>query len=88
MRKLLEQRVGDDDDFLKSQSPLYRVASIRAPLLIAQGGNDPRVKKRESDQMVQALHENGREVEYLVYENEGHGLAHQENVQHFAGVAE
>jgi dipeptidyl aminopeptidase/acylaminoacyl peptidase len=46
------------------------------------------VKKRESDQMVHALRENGTEVEYLVYENEGHGLAHQENLQHFAGVAE
>jgi dipeptidyl aminopeptidase/acylaminoacyl peptidase len=88
MRKLLEERVGDDDDFLKSQSPLYRASAIRAPLLIAQGANDPRVKKRESDQMVHALRENGTEVEYLVYENEGHGLAHQENLQHFAGVAE
>jgi dipeptidyl aminopeptidase/acylaminoacyl peptidase len=88
MRKLLEERVGDEDDFLKSQSPLYRVSSISAPLLIAQGANDPRVKKRESDQIVQALRENGREVEYLIYENEGHGLAHQENLQHFAGVAE
>lgn len=88
MRKLLETRVGDEDGFLKSQSPLYRVSSISAPLLIAQGANDPRVKKRESDQIVQALRDNGREVEYLVYENEGHGLAHQENLQHFAKVAE
>ncbi|ADW71527.1 S9 family peptidase [Granulicella tundricola] len=88
MRKLLEERVGDEDAFLKSQSPLYRVSSISAPLLIAQGANDPRVKKRESDQIVQALRENGREVEYLIYENEGHGLAHQENLQHFAEVAE
>jgi prolyl oligopeptidase PreP (S9A serine peptidase family) len=88
MRKLLEERVGDDDDFLKSQSPLYQASAIRAPLLIAQGANDPRVKKRESDQMVHALRQNGTEVEYLVFDNEGHGLAHQENLQHFAGVAE
>lgn len=88
MRKLLEERVGDNDDFLKSQSPLYRASAIRAPLLIAQGANDPRVKKRESDQIVDALRESGTEVEYLVYENEGHGLAHQENLHHFAGVAE
>jgi dipeptidyl aminopeptidase/acylaminoacyl peptidase len=70
------------------KSPLYRASAIRAPLLIAQGANDPRVKKRESDQIVQALKENGTEVEYLVFENDGHGLAHQENIQRFAAVAE
>jgi dipeptidyl aminopeptidase/acylaminoacyl peptidase len=88
MRKLLEERVGDNDNFLKSQSPLYRASAIRAPLLIAQGANDPRVKQRESDQIVQAFKENGTEIEYLVFENEGHGLAHQENIQRFAAVAE
>jgi dipeptidyl aminopeptidase/acylaminoacyl peptidase len=88
MRKLLEERVGDNDDFLKSQSPLYRASAIRSPLLIAHGAKDPRVRKRESDQVVHALRENGTEVEYLIFENEGHGLAHQENLQHFAGVAE
>jgi len=38
--------------------------------------------------MGHTLCENGTEVEYLVFENEGHGLAHQENLQHFAGAAE
>jgi dipeptidyl aminopeptidase/acylaminoacyl peptidase len=88
MRKLLEQRVGDDESFLKAQSPLYRASAISAPLLIAQGANDPRVKQQESDQMVQALRDRGTEVEYLVFENEGHGLAHQENVQRFVCVTE
>lgn len=88
MRKMFLERVGEDEDFLKSQSPLYRASSIRAPLLIVQGANDPRVKQRESDQIVQALQKNGTEVKYLVFGNEGHGLAQQENIQQFAAVAE
>jgi dipeptidyl aminopeptidase/acylaminoacyl peptidase len=88
MRKMFSERVGEDAGFLKAQSPLYRVSSIRAPLMIVQGANDPRVKQRESDQMVDALRAKGNEVEYLVFENEGHGLAHEVNVQHFVTVAE
>jgi dipeptidyl aminopeptidase/acylaminoacyl peptidase len=56
--------------------------------MIVQGANDPRVKQRESDQMVEALKAKGNDVVYLIFENEGHGLAHQENLQHFATVAE
>ena len=52
---------------------------IKAPLLIAQGANDPRVPKNESDQMVQALKERGVDVPYLVKENEGHGFRNEEN---------
>lgn len=88
MRKMFLERVGEDTEFLKAQSPLYRVSSIHAPLMIVQGTNDPRVKQRESDQMVEALKAKGNDVVYLVFENEGHGLAHQENLQHFAAVAE
>ena len=88
MRKMFYERVGEDIDFLKAQSPLYRVSSIQAPLMIVQGANDPRVKQRESDQMVEALNAKGNDVVYLIFENEGHGMAHQENAQHFAGVAE
>ena len=88
MRKMFLERVGEDTEFLKAQSPLYRVSSIHAPLMIVQGANDPRVKQRESDQMVEALKANGNDVVYLIFENEGHGLAHQENLQHFATVAE
>jgi dipeptidyl aminopeptidase/acylaminoacyl peptidase len=88
MRKMFYERVGEDIDFLKAQSPLYRVSSIKAPLMIVQGANDPRVKQRESDQMVEALKAKGNEVVYLIFENEGHGMAHQENAQHFARVAE
>jgi len=88
MRKMFLERVGEDTEFLQAQSPLYRVSSIHAPLMIVQGANDPRVKQRESDQMVEALKAKGNDVVYLIFENEGHGLAHQENLQHFATVAE
>ena len=53
--------------------------NIRAPLLIAQGAQDPRVNIDESDQMVAALKKHGIAVEYLVKENEGHGFANEEN---------
>ena len=49
------------------------------PLLIAQGANDPRVNKAESDQMVEALRQRGVEVEYMVKDDEGHGFHNQEN---------
>jgi dienelactone hydrolase len=88
MRKMFWERVGKDAEFLKAQSPLYRVSSIHAPLMVVQGANDPRVKQRESDQIVEALKAKGNDVVYLIFENEGHGLAHQENLQHFATVAE
>jgi len=88
MRKMFLERVGEDTEFLKGQSPLYRVSSIHAPLMIVQGANDPRVKQRESDQMVEALRAKGNDVVYQIFENEGHGLAHQENLLHFATVAE
>jgi dipeptidyl aminopeptidase/acylaminoacyl peptidase len=52
---------------------------IRAPLLIVQGAQDPRVNINESDQMVAALRQRGVTVEYLVKENEGHGFANEEN---------
>jgi len=55
------------------------VENIRVPVFIAQGANDPRVPKAESDQMVEALRERGIEVIYMVKENEGHGFANEEN---------
>jgi dipeptidyl aminopeptidase/acylaminoacyl peptidase len=52
---------------------------IETPLFIAQGANDPRVNKAESDQMVEALKKRGITVEYMVKENEGHGFYNEEN---------
>ena len=61
------------------QSPLFFADRIVRPLLIVQGRNDPRVKVAESDQIVEAVRQNGRDVEYLIFEDEGHGLRKREN---------
>jgi dipeptidyl aminopeptidase/acylaminoacyl peptidase len=79
MIAMWHKRVGEDPDFLWSRSPLSRVDDIRIPLLIAQGQNDPRVKRAESEQIVGAMKERGIAHEYVMYENEGHGLAKPEN---------
>ena len=82
--KIFHVRVGDpadpqDAERLKSQSPLHSATNIKAPLLIIQGANDPRVKQSESDQIVTALRDLGRQVEYVVAPDEGHGFAGKEN---------
>jgi len=84
IRKMFSVRVGDpqdpqDAERLKSQSPLYSADRITAPLLVIQGANDPRVKKAESDQIVRALRDRKRPVEYLVAADEGHGFAGRMN---------
>jgi dipeptidyl aminopeptidase/acylaminoacyl peptidase len=83
---MFSKRVGDlskDEAFLKSRSPLFFVERIKAPLLIGQGANDPRVKQTESDQIVAALRKAKKPVEYVVYTDEGHGFARPENRLHF-----
>lgn len=60
--------------FLMKQSPLTHADKIKTPLLIVQGANDPRVNKRESDQIVVALRDRGYPVEYLLAPDEGHGF--------------
>lgn len=64
---------------MKRRSPLFHVDRIEDPLMIVQGANDPRVTKRESDQMALALRDRGIDVQYLVAENEGHGFANADN---------
>lgn len=68
-----------DKDLLTAASPVFHSDKIKVPLLIAQGANDPRVNKAESDQMVEALKSRGIEVPYIVKANEGHGFANEEN---------
>jgi len=75
-------------EFLRSRSPLYFADKVRAPLLIAQGANDSRVLQSESDQFVEALRARGVPVEYVVYENEGHGFYRPENRLDFYRRAE
>jgi dipeptidyl aminopeptidase/acylaminoacyl peptidase len=64
---------------LVATSPVMNAEKISTPLFIAQGANDPRVNKDESDQMVKALKDRGIVVEYMVKDNEGHGFANEEN---------
>ena len=74
--------VGDpvkDKEMMEKYSPVFHVDQIKAPLFVAQGANDPRVNKAESDQMVEALKKRGIEVEYMVKDNEGHGFHNEEN---------
>ncbi|MEZ5337955.1 MAG: S9 family peptidase [bacterium] len=66
-------------EFIRSISPLNYVDRIRVPLLIAQGANDPRVKRAESEQVVERMRGNGLEVEYVCYEDEGHGFVRPQN---------
>ena len=84
IRTLFYQRMGDPNTAegkaqLERQSPLNSAAKIKTPLLVVQGANDPRVNKRESDQIVIALRDRGFPVEYLVAPDEGHGFARPVN---------
>jgi dipeptidyl aminopeptidase/acylaminoacyl peptidase len=65
--------------FLRERSPLTYAEKIKKPLLIVQGANDPRVKQAESDQIVAAMVGHKIPVVYLLYPDEGHGLARPEN---------
>jgi dipeptidyl aminopeptidase/acylaminoacyl peptidase len=85
LKKLFAVRVGDvekraDVERLQAQSPLNSATKIKAPLLVIQGANDPRVKQAEADQIVIALRENQLPVEYLVAPDEGHGFRNRDNL--------
>ena len=91
MRKMNYEMIGDpekDKELLTAASPLFSADKIQSPLLIAQGANDPRVKKAESDQIVEALKKRGVDVPYIVRENEGHGFANEENRMYFYRAVE
>ncbi|HEX6818679.1 MAG TPA: S9 family peptidase [Ktedonobacterales bacterium] len=80
--RAMAEWVGDpeaDEALLRERSPITYVEQIKAPLLIVQGANDPRVVKAESDQMVERLRGLGRDVEYVVFEDEGHGFVKRAN---------
>jgi dipeptidyl aminopeptidase/acylaminoacyl peptidase len=88
---MLHERVGNPDhdaDFLQTRSPLFHVDRIKIPLLIAQGANDPRVKRAEAEQIVTALREKDIDHEYLLFPDEGHGFAKPENRLAFYAAAE
>lgn len=88
-----QYRVGDyrtpeGRAFLASRSPLTFVDKIRKPLLIAHGGNDPRVTAKESERIVNAMVAKNIPVTYLVFPDEGHGFLKPENSKAFYAVAE
>jgi dipeptidyl aminopeptidase/acylaminoacyl peptidase len=91
MLNMFKHRVGDPDkekEFLESRSPLFKANQIKIPLLIAQGANDPRVNQSESERIVQAVRKAGKEVQYIVFPDEGHGFARPENRLKFYAAAE
>ncbi|MFA7621722.1 MAG: S9 family peptidase, partial [Aminobacteriaceae bacterium] len=81
-RKMAYERIGypeKDQELLRAASPVFHADNIMVPLFVAQGANDPRVKKAESDQIVEALKKRGIDVEYMVKDDEGHGFDNEEN---------
>jgi len=80
--------VDNDVEFNKKISPLYHVDNIRAPLLIGQGANDPRVKQAEADQIAFSMKKKNIPVEYVLYPDEGHGFRRPDNSIDFNGRVE
>jgi len=81
-REALYTEMGDpatDRERLMRISPLFHASNIVKPLLVLQGANDPRVLKVESDEIVEAVRANGVPVEYIVFDDEGHGFTKKEN---------
>jgi len=68
-----------DLDKLRAKSPLFHATNITKPLMVLQGSNDPRVLKVESDEIVEAVKKNGVPVEYIVFDDEGHGFVNKDN---------
>jgi len=81
-KRFIARFVGDPEteaDFLMERSPITYVENVQTPLLVIQGATDPRVVKGESDQLVEKLESLGREVEYVVFDDEGHGFTKRPN---------
>ncbi len=93
LRQQLVRRMGDPDDpkdkeLLTRASPLFSAEKIRAPVLIGQGANDPRVKQAEADQLLAAMEKQGLSATYVLYPDEGHGFVRPENRTDFMARAE
>ena len=81
-KESLYDEMGDpatDGERHRAISPLFHAKNIRAPLLVVQGANDPRVLKVESDEIVEAVRANGVAAEYKVFPDEGHGFTKRAN---------
>ena len=81
-RQALYDEMGDpatDGERLRRISPVFFGHQVTKPVLVVQGANDPRVLQVESDDMVAAIREAGNHVEYVLFEDEGHGFSKKEN---------
>jgi dipeptidyl aminopeptidase/acylaminoacyl peptidase len=82
-KKALYDELGDpfteDSVRLYRISPLFHAGNVTKPLMVLQGANDPRVLQAESDEIVAAVRENGVPVEYVIFDDEGHGFLKKEN---------
>jgi dipeptidyl aminopeptidase/acylaminoacyl peptidase len=81
-RLALYEEIGDpvkDREFLIATSPLFHAKEIRKPLIVIQGANDPRVIKAESDDIVAAVKKNNVPIDYVVFDDEGHGFSKKKN---------
>lgn len=92
-RVIFYKRMGDPNTKeglaqMERQSPLNSADKIKTPLMVVQGANDPRVNKRESDQIVIALRARNYPVEYIVAPDEGHGFARPVNNMAMLAAAE
>jgi dipeptidyl aminopeptidase/acylaminoacyl peptidase len=85
------RRVGDpatDAEAMRARSPLFRVAELRRPVLIAHGANDPRSPVSEVERFVAQLRAQGTPVEYVLYPKAGHGLSRTEDLHDYLARAE
>jgi dipeptidyl aminopeptidase/acylaminoacyl peptidase len=87
-KRMGDPRTPEGKSQLERQSPLNSASKIKTPLMVVQGANDPRVNKREADQIVIALRDRGFPVEYLVAPDEGHGFARPVNNMAMYAAAE
>lgn len=81
-RESLYDEMGDpatDEERHRAISPLFHAENINKPLLVVQGANDPRVLQVESDELVEAVRQNDVPVEYIIFEDEGHGFRNKSN---------
>lgn len=82
-RKALYAELGDpttiDSVALYNKSPLFFADKVTKPLMVLQGANDVRVLQAESDEIVEGVKKNGVPVEYIVFDDEGHGFRKKEN---------
>ncbi|MGH1363876.1 MAG: S9 family peptidase [Calditrichia bacterium] len=89
-REALYKELGNpetDEEYLRSISPLFHADKIQRPLMVLQGANDPRVLKIESDEIVDAVRKNNVPVEYVLFDDEGHGFSKKENkIEAYKGI--